>query len=375
MMDRIVTVTDMREAARRRIPRPVFDFVDGGAFEEVTLRANTADLERIRFRPRGLRDVARRSLATTILGQSASMPAVLAPVGLGGVVHGGAGEVHAARAARAAGVPYTLAMLSICTIEEVSAAAGAFWFQFCMLKDRGLLRALLDRATAAGSPVLVMTATWAAAGIQSRMVRNGMGFPPKLSLRTLWDFASRPGWMWRMLTGPKAGFNNFAGLIDDSSDLAPILNQLDPTVTWKDLEWLRSVWPGRILIKGVCGAEDARLAMEHGADAVSVSNHGGNQLDSAASTISMLPDVVDAVAGRGQVLIDGGIRSGQDILKALALGADACILGRAYLYGLGAGGQAGVAKVLDMIRYELDVSLALTGLTDVHDASPEILVA
>lgn len=374
MMDRIVTVPDMREASRRRIPRPVFDFVEGGAFEEITLRANTADFERIRFRPRGLRDVSKRSLATTILGQPASMPAVLAPVGLGGVVHGGAGEVHAARAARAAGVPYTLAMLSICTIEEVAAAAGPFWFQFCMLKDRGLLRALLDRAAAAGSPVLVMTITWAAAGIQSRMVRNGMGFPPKLSLRTLWDFASRPGWMWRMLSGPKAGFNNFAGLLDDPSDLAPILNQLDPTVTWKDLEWLRSVWPGRILIKGVCGAEDARLAMEHGADAVSVSNHGGNQLDSAASTISMLPDVVDGVAGRGQVLIDGGIRSGQDILKALALGADACILGRAYLYGLGAAGQAGVEKVLDMIRYELDISLALTGLTDVHEASPGILV-
>jgi L-lactate dehydrogenase (cytochrome) len=374
MMDRIVTVTDMREASRRRIPRPVFDFVEGGAFEEITLRANTADLERIRFRPRGLRDVSKRNLATTILGQPASMPAVLAPVGLGGVVHGGAGEVHAARAARAAGVPYTLAMLSICTIEEVAAAAGPFWFQFCMLKDRGLLRALLDRAAAAGSPVLVMTITWAAAGIQSRMVRNGMGFPPRLSLRTLWDFASRPGWMGRMLSGPKAGFNNFAGLIDDPSDLAPILNQLDPTVTWKDLEWLRSVWPGRILIKGVCGTEDARLAMEHGADAVSVSNHGGNQLDSAASTISMLPDVVEGVAGRGQVLIDGGIRSGQDILKALALGADACILGRAYLYGLGAAGQAGVAKVLDMIRYELDISLALTGLTDVHEASPGILV-
>lgn len=374
-MDRIVTVSDMRELARRHLPRPVFDFVDGGAFDEVTLRANLADLERIRFRPRCLRDVAQRSLATAIVGQSLSMPAVLAPVGLAGVVSGGAGELCAARAARAAGVPFTLAMLSVCHVDDVVAAAGTVWFQFAMLKDRGLVQALLERAHAAGCPVLVMTVTWPVAGIQSRIVRNGISFPPQLRPRFVWEFARHPAWVWRMLTGPKAGFGNFRGLVRDTTDYAHIINQIDASTTWKDLEWLRSVWPGRILIKGVCGAEDARLAMEHGADAVSVSNHGGNQLDSAASAISMLPEVVEGVDGRGPVLIDGGIRSGQDILKALALGADACLVGRAYLYGLGAAGQAGVAKVLDLMRYELDVALAFTGLKDVHDASAAILVA
>lgn len=373
-MDRIATVADMREAARRNMPRPVFDFMDGAAFSEITLRANTADFDKIRFRPRGLRDVSNRNLATTILGQPASMPAVISPIGLAGVIHGGASEVLAARAAKAAGIPYTLGMLSVADIEEIHAAIGTFWFQFCMLKDRGLLRGLLERAAAAGCPVLVWTTTWAASGLQSRMVRNAMNLPINFTPRLLLDFITRPGWLYRSLTGKKAGFNNFAGALNDPSDLVYVANQLDGSATWDDLAWVRSVWPGKILIKGVCSREDARLAMEHGADAVSVSNHGGNQLDSAASTISMLPEVVEGIAGRGEVLIDGGVRSGQDILKALALGANACFLGRAHLYGLGAFGEAGVKKVLDIIRYELDVSVALTGLSDVREASPEILV-
>jgi L-lactate dehydrogenase (cytochrome) len=288
---------------------------------------------------------------------------------------GGGGEVQAARAAKAAGIPYTLGMLSVATLEEVCAEVGPVWFQFCMLKDRGLLKSLIDRAVAAQCPALVMTITWAASGLQSRMVRNAMALPPKLTPRTMWDFARRPGWVARALAGKAAGFNNFAGARDNPGDLLEyIVGQLDPSVTWKDLDWLRSIWPGKLIIKGVCGPEEARAAMDNGADAVSVSNHGGNQLDGAASTISVLPGVVEGVAGRGEVLLDGGVRSGQDVLKALAYGAQACLLGRAHLYGLGAYGETGVTKALDIIRYELDVSTALTGLTDVRDATTDILV-
>jgi L-lactate dehydrogenase (cytochrome) len=374
-MDRIATIADMREAARRKLPRPVFDFMDGAAFSEITLRANVADFERIRFRLRGMRDVAERNLTTTILGQPAAMPTAIAPIGLGGVMWGGGGEVQAARAAKAAGIPYTLGMLSVATLEEVCAEVGPVWFQFCMLKDRGLLKSLIDRAVAAQCPALVMTITWAASGLQSRMVRNAMALPPKLTPRTMWDFARRPGWVARALAGKAAGFNNFAGARDNPGDLLEyIVGQLDPSVTWKDLDWLRSIWPGKLIIKGVCGPEEARAAMDNGADAVSVSNHGGNQLDGAASTISVLPGVVEGVAGRGEVLLDGGVRSGQDVLKALAYGAQACLLGRAHLYGLGAYGETGVTKALDIIRYELDVSTALTGLTDVRDATTDILV-
>ncbi len=372
-MDRIATIADLREASRRQLPRPIFDFMDGAAFHELTLRANCDDFDKLRFRLRPLRDVAERSLATTMLGQPASMPAAIAPIGLGGVMWGNDGEKLSARAAKAAGIPFTLGMLSIATIEEVHAEVGEFWFQFCMLKDRGLVEALLDKAKAAGCSVLVMTVTWSASGLQSRMVRNAMMLPPKITPGTLWDFAKRPGWVARYLRGKNVGFNNFEGLVADPGDLAAIVEQLDSSTTWKDLDWLRSVWPGKIIIKGINSAEDASRAMEHGMDAVSVSNHGGNQLDHAASTISVLPSVVEGVDGRGEVLLDGGVRSGQDILKCVALGATGCLLGRAHLYGLGAGGERGVAKALDIIRYELDVSVAQTGLNDVRDASPKIL--
>jgi L-lactate dehydrogenase (cytochrome) len=374
-MNRIATISDLRDVARRKLPRPVFDFIDGAAFSEITLRANVEDFQRIRFRLRGLRDVAERNLATSILGQPASMPAAIAPIGLGGVTWGGGGELQAARAAKAAGIPFTLGMLSVATLEEVCADVGPVWFQFCMLKDRGLVKSLIERAIEAKCPVLVMTITWAASGLQSRMVRNAVNLPPSLTPRTLWDFAIRPAWVARTLMGKRAGFNNFTGATDDPDDLLEyIVGQLDSSTTWKDLDWLRSIWPGKLIIKGVCGPDEAKLAMDSGVDAVSVSNHGGNQLDSAASTISVLPSVVEGVAGRGEVLLDGGVRSGQDILKALAYGAKACLLGRAHLYGLSAYGEKGVAKALDIIRYELDVSTALTGLADVQDASTDILV-
>jgi L-lactate dehydrogenase (cytochrome) len=372
-MDRIATISDLRDMARRKLPRPLFDFVDGAAFNEVTLRANCEDFARLRFRQRVLKDVSVRSLATTIVGQPVSMPMAISPTGLSGMLWGGGGEIEAARAAKAAGVPFTLGMMSVRTIEEVRAAVGPVWFQLCMMKDRGLVQALVARAIAAESPVLVLTTTWTVSGLQSRSVRNGITLPPRISLRNIMDFGSRPGWLWRALTGKSVAFHNFDGEMEGEATIGRVVAQLDASTTWHDVEWLRGIWPGKLIIKGVCDREDARLAMEVGADAVSVSNHGGNHLDSAASTISVLPDVVEGVNGRGEVLLDGGVRSGQDVLKAMALGAKGCLLGRAHLYGLAAGGEAGVAKALSIIRNELDVSVALTGLTDVRDASRGIL--
>ena len=372
-MDRIATIADLRDMARRKLPRPLFDFVDGAAFSEVTLRANCEDFGKLRFRQRVLKDVSVRSLATTLVGQPVSMPMAISPTGLSGMLWGGGGEIEAARAAKAAGIPFTLGMMSVRTIEEVRAAVGPVWFQLCMMKDRGLVRALVERAIAAESPVLVLTTTWTVSGLQSRSVRNGITLPPRISLRNIMDFGSRPAWLWRALTGKSVAFHNFDGEMEGEATIARVGAQLDASTTWRDVEWLRGIWPGKLIIKGVCDGEDARLAMDVGADAVSVSNHGGNHLDSAASTISVLPAVVDGVNGRGEVLLDGGIRSGQDVLKAMALGARGCLLGRAHLYGLAAGGEAGVAKALSIIRNELDVSVALTGLTDVRDASRAIL--
>ncbi len=372
-MDRIATISDLREAARRKLPRPLFDFVDGAAFHEVTLRANCEDFARLRFRQRVLKDVSVRSLSTTIVGEPVAMPAAISPTGLSGMLWGGGGEIEAARAAKSAGIPFTLGMMSVRTLEEVSDAVGPVWFQMCLLKDKGLVRMLVDRAIAARSPVLVLTTTWTVSGLQSRAVRNGITLPPRISLRNLMDFGSRPGWLWRAVNGKRVAFHNFAGRMDGEATIARVIGQLDAAATWKDVEWLRSIWPGKLIIKGICDREDARLAMDVGADAVSVSNHGGNHLDSAASTISALPGVIEGVDGRGEVLLDGGVRSGQDVLKAMALGARGVLIGRAHLYGLAAGGEAGVAKALDIIRNELDVSVALTGLTDVRDASRAIL--
>ena len=374
ILDRTATIQDLRNIAQRKLPRPIFDFIDGAAFQEITLRANCEDFDKIRFRQRSLVDVSKRNLSTTILGQKSSMPAVISPCGLGGICWGNDGEKLAARAAKAADIPFTLAMLSIATMEQIHEEIGPFWFQMCLLKDKELMRALISRAISMECPVLVLTVTWAAYGLQSRSVRNAMMFPPKITPRTLWDFSKKPAWVARHFLGKRVAFNNFEGLVKDPGDLDYIVGQIDNAATWKDLEWLRSIWPGKILIKGINCAEDARLAIEHGADGVSVSNHGGNQLDSAASTISVLPDVVRGVDGRGEVLIDGGVRSGQDILKACAHGATACLLGRGHLYGLAASGEIGVTKALELMRYELDVSTALTGLSEISEASTEILV-
>ncbi len=282
--------------------------------------------------------------------------------------------MQGALAARAAGIPFTLGMLSVCPLETISAAAGPVWFQCCMLRDRGLVKSLVERALAAQSPVLVLTVTWPMSSRNNRLVRAGAAsLPPRLSLRNFLDFASRPGWVMRTLLGRRIALGNFAGRASGPTDIPGVVAQLDTTATWKDVEWLRHLWPRKLIIKGIGDPEDARLAFDSGADAISVSNHGGNQIDDAPSSISLLPLIMDSVGGRGEVLLDGGVRSGQDVLKALALGARACLLGRAYLYGLAAFGEPGVAKMLEIFRKEMDVTMALTGLRDVREASRSML--
>ncbi|HEY8009983.1 MAG TPA: alpha-hydroxy acid oxidase [Rudaea sp.] len=377
MSEPITNVMDLRELARRRVPRAFFEYADRGAYDEITLRDNRAALEAIRLRQRVLVDVDKRSLATTILGQPATLPLALAPTGLTGLQRG-SGEILAARAADAAGIPFCLSTMSICSIEQVHAAVPApFWFQIYVMRDRGFTRSLIQRAIDAGCSALMLTVDLQIQGQRHREIKNGMTVPPKLTLRNFLDIASKPAWAWRALTAPSRSFGNLAGQIKGADSLLTlaqwIATQFDPTLTWSDLDWVRKAWPGKLIIKGVLDAEDAAIAAKAGVDAIVVSNHGGRQLDGAPASIAALPGVVDAVAGRSEVLFDGGILSGQSLLKSLALGARAGLIGKAFLYGLGALGEAGVTRTIEIIRKELDVSLALTGQTDVTRVTRDIL--
>ncbi|SCW80263.1 L-lactate dehydrogenase (cytochrome) [Sphingobium faniae] len=363
-------IADLRAKARAVLPKPIFDLYDGAAFEEKTLAANIADFGHLRFRQRVVRDVSSRNLATTIVGQPAAMPVVISPTGMSGLLHRGVGELDAARAARAAGVPFTLGAMSICPLEQVAAAVGPVWFQLFLLKDKGLMASLVERAVAVASPVLIITVSWPIAGQANRSIRNGTdSIPPRMSPAMLWAFARKPRWTLGSLTGKPPRLGNF----DRTVDFARLASMLESTPSWRDIEYLRKLWPGKLVIKGILDPDDARLAFDAGADAISVSNHGGNCLDETVSSISILPRIVEAVADRGEIFMDGGVRSGQDVLKALARGAKACLLGRAHLYGLAAGGEAGVARALTCIRNELDITMGYTGLMDVGDASPAIL--
>jgi L-lactate dehydrogenase (cytochrome) len=376
-MQTITNIDDLRTIAKRSIPRAIFDYVDRGSYDELTLRANRDELMAIRLRQRVMVDVSERSLATTMLGEPVSMPLAIAPTGLTGLVHGD-GEIHACRAAHAAGVPFTLSTMSICSIEDVrEATTQPFWFQLYVMRDRGFARSLIERARAAQCSALVLTADLQIQGQRHRDLKNGLAVPPRLTLANVLDIATKPAWAARVLLGKRKSFGNLQHRVAGADNLTTlsqwIAGQFDPSLTWADLEWVRNLWPGKLILKGILDAEDARLAAAAGVDAIVVSNHGGRQLDGAPSSIAALPDVVDAVAGRSEVWFDGGIRSGQDILKALALGATACMTGRAFLYGLGAGGQAGVAQALDILRRELDVSMALTGSRDVRTVTRDIL--
>jgi L-lactate dehydrogenase (cytochrome) len=360
----IANIADLREQARRNLPRAIFEFVDGGAHDEVTLRANQSDFARLNLVPSVLTDVSQRDQSVTVLGQSYRLPLILAPTGLPGIVWPG-GAMAAARAADQAGAGFCLSCMSTSRIEDIAAACGQkVWFQLYVMRDRELAKSMMQRAKAAGCGALVITVDLQMQGQRERDVRNGLTIPPRFRLANLLDFALHPGWVWRYLAGDKVTLANFvgSGLGDDMFTIAGFVNsQFDQSVTWKDIDWVRSVWDGPLALKGILHPEDATLAAEHGVDAVIVSNHGGRQLDSVPSAIAALPDVVDAVAGRCEVILDGGVRRGTDVLKALALGAKACMIGRPFLYGLAAAGGAGVARALELLRGEIDVNLALLG--------------
>ncbi|MEO8316215.1 MAG: alpha-hydroxy acid oxidase, partial [Pseudomonadota bacterium] len=372
----INSIADLRELAQRRMPRGIFEYVDRGSYDELTLQRNRSDFDAIKFRQRVLIDVSRQTLARDILGRPATMPLVLAPAGMAGMVHGN-GEIHAARAAAAFGVPFCLSTVSICSMEDVRASTRApFWFQLYVMKDRGYTTELIDRASAAGCPVLMMTVDIPVGALRRRDAKNGLSVPPRLTLRNAVNMASRPRWAWSILTGKRREFGNLSAAVARAGSMPFaqwVASQFDSSVTWDDLAKIRAHWKGKLIIKGIMDADDARQAVALGADALVVSNHGGRQLDGAPSTISVLPRIVDAVQGRCEVMLDSGIRSGQDVLKAMALGANATLVGRAWLYGLGAMGEAGVSSALQIMSREMQVSMALTGCNDIRKVSRAIL--
>lgn len=367
------TASDYRELARKRLPRHLFDYLDGAAYEELTAAENHQAFRRLHLRQRVMRDVSQLNLSTRVLGQDLALPLILAPLGLAGAMARRA-EVQAACAAERAGVAFCESTVSICSIEEVRAATRApFWYQLYVMRDRGYTRSLLARAQAAGCPVLVLTVDLAVMGARYRDVRNGMagGLSPGGKLTKAWDLLSHPRWLLDVgIRGKPLTFGNLTTAVPGAGSLpqfkAWVDSQFDPRVTWQDLAWVRENWPGKILVKGVLDVEDARLAASAGADGIVVSNHGGRQLDSVAASADALPRIVDAVGDQLEVLMDGGVRSGLDVVKALALGAKACMLGRAWGYAVAAGGEAGVAHILATMRSEISVALALCGIPEVR---------
>jgi len=367
----IVNIGDLREAARRRLPRFLFDYVDGAAYDEKTMRWNEEAFDRVRFRHRVLVDVSARRLGTSVLGAEQALPLALAPTGFAGLLWP-QGEIAAARAAEAAGIPYCLSTASICSIEEVRAATTApFWFQLYVTKDRGIAKELIERADAAGCPALLLTVDIAMRTNRERDTRNRFITRSAIGLSSWVDMALHPSWSLAMLRAPRARFGNFAavpgvgrGLMSQGAFVAA---NTDFSLNWKDLDWIRGQWKRKLVVKGVCAAEDAQRAADGGADAVVVSNHGGRQLDGDIPTIAALPAVVERVGGRIEVLLDSGIRRGQQVVKALALGAKACLVGRAFLYGLASGGGPGVTQALDILKHEIDSTIAHVGITDLRE--------
>ena len=378
-MSKPLTIADLKTRARRRVPKMFFDYADSGSWTEGTYRANEEDFAKVKLRQRVLVDMTNRSLATTMAGQDASMPVALAPTGLCGMQHAD-GEMLAAKAAEEFGVPFTLSTMSICSIEDVaSVTSKPFWFQLYVMKDRDFINNLIDRAKAANCSALMLTLDLQILGQRHKDLRNGLSAPPKWTVHHGIQLATKPFWCMDMLRTKRRGFGNIVGHAKNVSALSSLSSwtaeQFDPQLSWQDVAWIKERWGGKLILKGIIDAEDARLAANSGADALIVSNHGGRQLDGAQSSIEALPAIVDAAGSQIEVHFDGGIRSGQDVLKAMALGAKGTYIGRAFLYGLGAMGGAGVTTALDIIRRELDISMAFCGRTDIRQVDSSILVS
>lgn len=376
-MPNIVEIADLKRLAQRRVPKMFFDYADSGAWTESTYRANEDDFKKIKLRQRVLVDMTNRSLETTMIGEKVSMPVALAPTGLTGMQHAD-GEMLAAQAAEAFGVPFTLSTMSICSIEDVaSVTKKPFWFQLYVMKDRDFVKNLIGRAKAAGCSALVLTLDLQILGQRHKDIRNGLSAPPKFTPKHIWQMVTRPGWSLGMMGTQRRTFRNIAGHAKNVTDLSSLSSwtaeQFDPQLNWNDVAWIKEQWGGKLILKGILDAEDARMAAKSGADAIIVSNHGGRQLDGAPSSISMLQPIVDAVGDAIEVHVDGGIRSGQDVLKARALGAQGVFIGRPFLYGLGAMGKDGVTLALEIIRKELDVTMALCGKRDINEIDKSII--
>ena len=377
-MPPITCIEDLRLLARRRVPRMFYDYADSGSWTESTYRANEADFQGIKLRQRVAVNMENRTTRTTMIGHEVAMPVALAPTGLTGMQHAD-GEILAARAAEAFGVPFTLSTMSICSIEDIAAHTKApFWFQLYMMRDRSFMERLIDRAKAAKCSALMLTLDLQILGQRHKDIRNGLSAPPKPTLANMINLVTKPRWCLGMLGTRRRYFGNIVGHVSGVEDVSSLsawtAQQFDPALNWRDVEWVKNRWGGKLILKGVMDVRDAHLAAQSGADALIVSNHGGRQLDGAPSSVSALPAIADEVGSKIEVWMDGGIRSGQDVLKAVALGAQGTLIGRAFLYGLGALGEEGVAKCLQLIRNELDITMAFCGHTDIRTVDRAILL-
>ncbi|CAN5306446.1 L-lactate dehydrogenase LldA [soil metagenome] len=374
----ITCIEDLRVLAQKRVPRMFYDYADSGSWTEGTYRANSADFQAIKLRQRVAVDMTNRSTATTMLGQPVAMPVAIAPTGMTGMQHAD-GEILAAKAAEKFGIPFTLSTMSICSIEDIAAHTQApFWFQLYVMRDRDYIERLIDRARAAKCSALVLTLDLQILGQRHKDIKNGLSAPPKPTLANMINLLTKPRWCLAMAATKRRQFGNIVGHVKGVESMGDLgawtAQQFDPKLSWADVEWIKKRWGGKLILKGIQDVEDARLAVDSGADALIVSNHGGRQLDGAESSIHALPAIVEAVGSRIEVHMDGGIRSGQDVLKAWALGAKGTYIGRAMLYGLGAMGEAGVTKALEVIHRELDLTMAFCGHTQLQAVGKDILL-